>query len=176
GDGDQDLFVVNGLRSRGKQNYIPVLLEMIITPGVDFSDVNNYPDIGDMTWSGYQKQRFFHNLGDGTFAEMAAIAGVDNDLDGRGIAVADFDNDGLLDFYQTNANQPALLYRGTTEKPGNWVQLKLEGTQANRDAVGARVLLTAGGETYLREVNGGNGYSSQSAKRLHFGIGGATAV
>lgn len=176
-DGWEDIFTVNGLRSRGEQNYIPVLLEMIITPNVDFSDVNNYPDIGEMTWSGYQRQRFFHNAGDGTFAEISGVAGVDNDLDGRGVAVADFDEDGLLDIYQTNANQPALLYRGTTAGAGNWVQLRLEGTSANRNAIGARVVLEADdGETYIREVNGGNGYSSQSSKRLHFGIGAAAGV
>ena len=79
-DGWEDLFAVNGLRSAGEQNYIPVLVEMIIKPGVDFSDINSYPDIGDMTWSGYQKKRLFHNMGDGTFKEVAAEAGVDTTL------------------------------------------------------------------------------------------------
>ena len=175
-DGWEDLLAVNGLRSRGEKNYIPVLLEMIITPNIDFSDLNNYPDIGDMTWSGYQKQRLFKNLGDGTFKEIGAEAGVDNDLDGRGLAVADFDDDGLLDYFQTNANQPALLFHGVAKNPGSWVELKLVGTASNRNGIGARVLLTAGGETYLREVNGGNGYSSQSSTRLHFGLGKAKAV
>ncbi len=179
-DGWEDLFAVDGLRSRGEQNYIPVLLEVIITPGVDFSDVNTYPDIGDMTWSGYQKQRFFYNLGDGTFKEIGAEAGVDNDLDGRGIAMADFDDDGRLDFYQTNANQPALLYMNRSEKAGNWVELELTGSRSNRDAIGARAVLRASvdgrTETWLREVNGGNAYSSQSTKRLHFGLGAATRI
>ena len=67
---------------------------------MDFSDLESYPDIGEMTWSGYQKQRLFHNLG-GTFKEIGAQAGVDTNLDGRGIGVGDFDNDGLLDFLQT---------------------------------------------------------------------------
>jgi ASPIC and UnbV/FG-GAP-like repeat len=179
-DGWEDLFAVDGLRSRGKQNYIPLLLEVIITPGIDFSDVDSYPDIGDMTWSGYQKQRLFHNLGDGTFKEIGAAAGVDNDLDGRGIGMADFDDDGRLDLYQTNANQPALLYMNRTEGAGNWVELELTGTRSNRDAIGARVRLVARVgdrlETWIREVNGGNAYSSQSTKRLHFGLGAATAV
>jgi ASPIC and UnbV/FG-GAP-like repeat len=179
-DGWEDLFAVDGLRSRGKQNYIPLLLEVIITPGIDFSDVDSYPDIGDMTWSGYQKQRLFHNLGDGTFKEIGAAAGVDNDLDGRGIGMADFDDDGRLDLYQTNANQLALLYMNRTEGAGNWVELELTGTRSNRDAIGARVRLVAGVgdrlETWIREVNGGNAYSSQSTKRLHFGLGAATTV
>jgi hypothetical protein len=175
-DGWEDLFVVNGLRSAGKRNYIPVLLEMIITPGVDFSDINSYPDIEDMTWSGYQKKRLFQNTGDGAFREIGAEASLDNDLDGRGIGMADFNNDGLLDLYQTNARQPSMLFKGVTENPGSWVEIKLTGVQSNRDAIGARVTLTTEEGKFMREVNAGNGYASQSATRLHFGLGAATAI
>jgi hypothetical protein len=180
-DGWEDLFVVNGLRSAGEGNYIPLLLETIITPGIDFSDLDSYPDIGERTWSGYQKQRLFRNLGDGTFREMAEEAGVATDLDGRGIGVADFDSDGRLDLYQSNQRRESLLFRNVTESAGRWVQLRLVGAGAraggsNRSAIGARVTVTAGGETYLREVNGGNGYAGQSTTRLHFGLGNAEAV
>jgi hypothetical protein len=175
-DGWQDLFVVNGLRSASKENYIPVLVNMITKPGVDFTDVNNWPLIGEMTWSGYQKKKMFRNLGTQAFKEISAEAGVDNDKDGRGIGMGDFDNDGRLDFYQTNADQPALLYHNVSEGVGNWVELKLVGTKSNRDAIGARVTLKAGGQSMIREVNGGNGYSGQSSLRLHFGIGHATKV
>ena len=137
--------------------------------------MRSWPAIGDMSWSGHQRKKLFRNLGDHTFQEMARQAGVDNDLDGRGLAIADFDNDGLLDMYQTNANQRALLYRGVGAVPGNWVQLTLVGATV-RDAVGARVALQAGGQTQIREVDGGNGYAGQSTTRLHFGIGTATRV
>ena len=175
-DGWEDLFAVCGLRSAGPENYIPVLLEMIIKPGIDFTDVRNYPAIGTMTWSGYQKKKLFRNLGGGTFREMAAAAGVDNDLDGRGIGMADFDGDGLLDLYQTNANQPSLLYRNVSPRAGHWLALRLVGTRSNRDAIGARVVVRAGRETWLREVNGGNGYAGQSTTRLHFGLGAVAKV
>jgi hypothetical protein len=176
-DGWQDLFVVNGLRSAGKENYIPVLVNMITTPGIDFTDVNNWPNIGNMTWSGYQKKKMFRNLGNGSFKEISAEAGTDNDQDGRGIGIADFDNDGRLDIFQTNADQPTLLYGNRTEGAGNWVELKLTGgPKSNRDAIGARVTLTAGGMKQIREVNGGNGYSGQSTKRLHFGLGSADKI
>jgi hypothetical protein len=175
-DGWQDLYVVNGLRSAGKQNYIPVLVEMIIKPGVDFTDVASWPPIGTMSWSGFQKKKLFRNLGNQSFKEISAEAGVDNDLDGRGVGVADLDNDGLLDLVQTNAGQPVLLYRGTTGHPGNWIELKLVGTRSNRDAVGARVTVRAGGGTWIREVDGGNGYAAQSSRRVHVGLGKAARV
>jgi hypothetical protein len=175
-DGWQDLFVVDGLRSAGQENYIPVLVTMITTPGIDFTNINNWPSIGNMSWSGHQKKKLFRNLGTGVFKEISAEAGVDNDLDGRGIGLGDFDNDGRIDMVQTNADQNSLFYHNTTQPESNWVELKLVGTKSNRDAIGARVTLKAGSTRLIREVNGGNGYSSQSMKRLHFGLGNARKI
>ncbi len=175
-DGWLDLFVVDGLRSAGSENYIPVLVNMITTPGIDFTHVNNWPSIGNMSWSGHQKKKLFRNLGTQAFKEISGEAGVDNDLDGRGIGLADFDNDGMVDFVQSNADQPSLLYHNVTQPHGNWIELKLVGTKSNRDAIGARATLKAGGMRLIREVNGGNGYSSQSTLRLHFGLGSAQKV
>jgi hypothetical protein len=175
-DGWQDLFVVDGLRSGNKEDYIPVLLRMITTPGVDFADVRNWPHIGNMSWSGYQKKKLFRNLHGQAFKEISAEAGVDNVMDGRGIGVSDFDNDGRLDFFQTNANQEPLLYRNTTEGAGNWIEFRLIGTKSNRDAIGARIRLTTGGLVQTREIDGGNGYAGQSTRRAHFGLGKAEKI
>src|SRR5207302_10528724 len=152
------------------------ILPVITTPGLDITDANNWPDIGNRTWSGYQKKRLFRNLGNGAFKEISAEARVDNQLDGRGIGMIDFDNDGKLDLVQTNADQPLLLYHNVTERSGNWVELKLIGTKSNRDAIGARVKLEAGGLTQIREIDGGNGYAGQSTRRAHFGIGAAAKI
>jgi ASPIC/UnbV protein/VCBS repeat protein len=175
-DGWPDLFAVNGLRSAGPDSYLPVLLPMITTPNIDFSNLANWPPLGNRSWSGYQKKTLFRNLGSGQFRDVAEAAGVDNALDGRGIAVADFDNDGRLDLYQTNVDQPALLYHNTTDRVGNWIELKLIGSRSNRDAIGARVTVSAAGRRYLREIDGGNGYAGQSTTRVHVGIGSATRV
>ena len=175
-DGWPDLFVVNGLRSAGKENYIPVVVNLITQPGVDFTDARLWPHINDMTWSGYQKKKMFRNLGGQAFKEISGEAGVDNDKDGRGIAMADFDNDGKLDFYQANADQNGMYYHNISEGVGNWVQFKLTGTKSNRDAIGARITLTTGALKQIREIDGGNGYAGQSMKRAHFGIGKATKV
>jgi len=148
-----------------------VVAVTLTKPGVDFSDVASWPRIGGMTWSGYQKKKFFRNLDRHSFMEMAGPAGVDNDKDGRGIGVGDFDNDGRLDFYQTNADQPSLFYRNVSTGTGHWIELKLIGTRSNRDAIGARVTLQTGAATMIREVNGGNGYAGESTQRLHIGLG-----
>jgi hypothetical protein len=129
-----------------------------------------------MTWSGYQKKKFFRNLDGNSFKEISNAVGVDNDRDGRGIGVGDFDNDGLLDFYQTNADQDSLFYRNATTDAGHWIELKLVGSKSNRDAIGARVTLKAGTRSMIREVNGGNGYAGQSTQRVHFGLGANTSI
>jgi len=175
-DGWKDLFVVDGLRSAGKDNYIPVVVNLITTPGVDFTDARLWPNIGNMSWSGYQKKKMFRNLGGTAFKEISAEAGVDNDKDGRGIGMGDFDNDGKLDLYQANADQLPYLYRNNSEGVGNWVQIKLTGTKSNRDAIGARITLKAGGLTQIHEIDGGNGYAGQSTKKAHLGIGKASKV
>jgi hypothetical protein len=175
-DGWQDLFVVNGLRSAGSENYLTILLPMITKPGVDFSDVNNWPDIGSRSWSGFQKKRLFHNVGDGTFREIGADAGINNERDGRGIGVIDLDNDGLLDLVQTNADQAPIVYHNVSQNTGNWIELKLIGTKSNRDGIGARVQVQAGGLTQIRELDGGNGYAGESSRRIHFGIGSAAKI
>ncbi|HEY3567531.1 MAG TPA: ASPIC/UnbV domain-containing protein, partial [Thermoanaerobaculia bacterium] len=54
----------------------------------------------------------------------------------------------------------------------HWLEIELQGTKSNRDAVGARAVLKAGGKTMTREVTAGDGYASQSMLRLHFGLGG----
>jgi hypothetical protein len=172
-----DIFAVNGLRSAGPENYIPVLVTMITAPGIDFTNVHNWPSIGSMTWSGYQRKKLFRNLDGHSFKEISAAAGVDNDRDGRGLAMADFDRDGRLEFFQANANQEPILYRNVTGTTGNWIQLDLVGTSSNRDAIGARVTVKTGsGKTLIREVDGGNAYAGQSSRRVHVGLGPDTTV
>src|SRR4029077_8995438 len=63
-----------------------------------------------------------------------------------------------------------------TGEHGNWILVKLEGTQSNRSAIGARVTVNASGHQQVQEVRSGGGYISQSDFRLHFGLGTATKV
>jgi enediyne biosynthesis protein E4 len=93
---------------------------------------------------------------------------------GRAAAFADFDNDGDIDVLITNNGQgPQLLVNeGGNQK--HWLQLRLVGVRSNRDGIGARVKLRAGGLTQADEAKGGMSYQAAHDPRLHFGLGDAT--
>lgn len=169
-DGWLDLYVVNGWVSAGKDSYVPDIFNMVTKPGIDFADARNWPPMGNKSLSGYEKKRLFHNEHGAGFKDEAARHGVDSVRDGRGVAVADFDNDGRLDLFVANANAEPYLYHNTETTGNHWVQFRLEGTKSNRSAVGAQVRVTAGGRTLLSFVNGGNGFGAQSTSRVHFGL------
>jgi hypothetical protein len=175
-DGWLDLYVMNGWVSGGKESYVPDIFAMVTKPNIDFADARNWPPIGNKSLSGYEKKRLFHNQQGHIFKDEAARHGLDSTKDGRGIAVADFDNDGRLDLFVTNADDTPNLYHNVLPTGAHWVGLLLEGTKSNRAAIGAQVRLTANGQTYLRYVNGGNGFASQSTTRVHFGLGKAATI
>lgn len=89
----------------------------------------------------------------------------------RGSAVGDFDNDGDLDLLVLNLNNRCRLLRNDGGSKSAWLQVKLEGTKANRDAFGAVVKVTVGEKTQTRYITSSSGYLSQSQKAAHFGLG-----
>jgi hypothetical protein len=131
---------------------------------------------GDRSWHGWERNRHLRNNGDGTFHEIGRGAGTDLLANSRGVAVADFWNRGALDIAVAASEDRHVLLRNEAATRHHWLQVELTGTRSNRDAVGARVTLVAGGLRQLREVSAGDGYASQSALRLHFGLGEAATV
>ncbi len=175
-DGWLDLYVVNGWVSAGPENYVLDVFELIIRKDIDLADAKNWPPMGNKTLSGYQKNRLFRNQGGAIFKDEAGRHGVDSLADGRGVAVADFDMDGRLDLFVSNANGVPHLFRNVLGEVGSWLGLELSTIGGNAAAIGAQVTATAGGKKQLSFVNGGNGFASQSSRRLHFGLGKNTTV
>jgi hypothetical protein len=172
-DGWLDLYVLNGWVSAGQESYVPDIFAMITKPGLDLADARNWPVMGNKSLSGYQKKRLFHNNHGQIFRDDAKRHGLDSELDGRGVGVADFDNDGRLDLIVANANAEPLLYRNTSPPSANWVEFLLEGTRSNRAAVGAQIRIWVDGKPRLSFVNGGSSFAGQSSPRVHFGLGAA---
>lgn len=175
-DGWLDLYVTNGWVSAGPDSYVPDIFEMIVRPGVDLTDARNWPPMGDKSLSGFERNKLFHNERGHGFVDHAARHGVDSIRDSRGVAVADFDNDGRLDLFVANANASPNLYRNLMPPGPHWVAFVLEGTRSNRRATGAVVRVTSGGRTQVRAVDGGNSFAAQSSARVHVGLGTATRV
>jgi hypothetical protein len=94
----------------------------------------------------------------------------------RGLATGDFDNDGDLDFFVLNIDQPSVLLRNDGGNRNNWLSLELIGTKSNRDGVGARVIVRSGDFTQVAEKMSASSYLSQNDPRLHFGLGQRTKV
>jgi enediyne biosynthesis protein E4 len=89
----------------------------------------------------------------------------------RGVAVADYDNDGDLDILISNNGQVPQLFRNDGGNANHWLEILLIGTKSNRDGVGARVKLTAGDLILYDQRKGGMSYQSAQDPRLHFGLG-----
>lgn len=131
--------------------------------------------IGEHSLNGMERDYLLRNNGDGTFVDVAYVNQADRIEDGRGVSVVDYDRDGNVDVVLRNYRQPAQLLHNRGG-PGHWLELALVGTRSNRDAVGARITLTAGGKRQMREVRAGSGYLSASSLVQHFGLGAAEMV
>jgi len=150
-------------------------LDIVVTNGHPMDDIALDSDI--ITYA--QRPFLFENDGHGKFADAGRAHGAyfGTPAVGRGLATADYDNDGDLDFVVAANNGHAKLLRNDGgAAAGRFITLRLEGTRCNRDAIGARVTVRAGGRTQVQEVRSASSYLSQNDMRLHFGLGAATQV
>lgn len=128
--------------------------------------------------------RLFLANGDGSFRERAVEAGIDDRGEGRGVVCFDYDRDGDIDVFIANngrrfgdaAALPSRLYRNNSGNARHYLQVKLRGKSPNTEAIGARVYVTAGGFTQMRELRAGSNYVSQDPAVAHFGLGDATTI
>jgi len=124
-----------------------------------------------------QPQTLYLNLGTGRFVDVSATSG---DLQrpgvGRGAAFADFDNDGDVDIAVAQMNASPRLFRNDQTAPGHWVMFRTVGRRSNRDGIGARIAVGAGGLRQVWEIKRTVGIYSCSDPRAHFGLGEAARI
>jgi hypothetical protein len=152
-DGRLDLFIANGHVYQGVEK---------MSPGSHYKQINS----------------LFHNEGGGKFVEVTAAAGSGFTKPhlGRGAAFADFRNNGAPDIIVANNGDPPMLLRNSAGTGNHFVNIRLIGSRSNRDAMGAKIKLAAGGLRQIREISGGGSYLSQSDLRAHFGLGSNTRI
>ena len=176
-DGTLDLYLTNGYVSAGERSsYWYDFAVIAVGHSAIIGDAANWPAMKGRSLSGYQRKRVWLNDGSGRFTDVAQVVGVTDTYDGRAVALADLSNRGVLDVIVANQRGPLLIYRNTVQPGRHWIEIALEGSTSNRSAIGARVELQWNGQTQAQEVQGGNGFSSQNDRRLHYGLGSATKV
>ena len=148
-DGRRDIFYVNGH----------------VYPEVDAAAISE-------KWA--QPRVLFWNRGDSQFHDLSNRGGVGltEKHSSRGLAIADFDNDGRMEILIANMHEAPTLLRNFAQPAGGSVLVEAR-LKNGRAAIGARVTVTAGTRKQIDEVRSGGNHISQSDFRLHFGLGSA---
>ena len=154
-DSDLDLFCTAG----------GVRINEAVSPDASYNQRYGIPDV------------LVANDGQGHFIDVSSSAGpyFREALISRGAATGDLDNDGDLDIVVCNLADRAVLLRNETPS-GHWITLNLVAADGRRNPIGANVRIQAGGQRQRWFIHGAVTYLSQSDRRVHFGLGGATTI
>lgn len=188
-DGWLDVYITNLyenvlFRNRGDGTFEEISAAAGVTDrgmgwGIAFLDYDNdtRPDIYVANETRFAVDyQFFDNVlyrnENGLTFEVVSDDVLKSPYGGYGLAVADLDKNGQPDLVIANSGQEGnQLLLNQQENDHHWTRIKLEGTQSNRSAIGARVTLESGDVLLVDEVNAGTGFAGQNSLFLHFGLG-----
>jgi Flp pilus assembly protein TadD/peroxiredoxin len=182
-DGHSDLYVANGYISAPERSDLASFFwrqvvgksPLDATPSLAYErgwQALNELIRSDSSWSGYERNVMFANLGDGSFAEVSGAVGLDCVEDSRAFALADLDHDGRLELVLKNRNAPQLrILSNEMADLGQSIAFRLTGRKSNRDAIGAAITVEAGRLRQTKYLQAGSGFLAQHSKEVFFGLG-----
>jgi len=178
GDGTfQDMTDVAGVRDGG-WGWAASFADLDNDSNLDIIQINGFGTSPVSSFNEFYRDpaRIFMSNGDGTFEDKAASLRFDEFGLGRGVVCFDFDRDGDLDIFVANSLGAPRLWRNDLRVVGNYLCVALTYAPGNPRGIGARIKISAGGKTQIREIRGGCHYVSQNPAEAHFGIGSASVI
>jgi hypothetical protein len=185
-DGRLDLYSTNGMWGDGRDHDRELEFWWETLAYWDqYVDQKRTFDRRDAGIAGIERDRFWHNRGAGAadaplFQDVAFLAGLDLETNGRAAVVFDANGDGALDLYVRSVEKPEALFLGTREKDEHFLRLRLAGGSAkedNFDGVGCRIVATLpDGRRLVRDNGNASGYLSSGSPIVHLGLGHATGL
>ncbi len=182
-DGFQDLYITNGMISGPlREDLNSFFWRQVVGQSPDEPKPSHGYEQGwtainelireDYSWSGYERNIFYLNNGDGSFSDVSGALGLDFIEDGRTFALADLDHDGRLEAVLKNRNGPQVrILKNVAQALPPSISFRLLGTRSNRDAIGTTVTIETELGRQTRTLQAGSGFLAQHSKELFFGLG-----
>lgn len=184
-DGDFDLFIGTNSASdtffQNNGNGSFTRISNAVTEAYIQANASSWADIDndgnlDLFLTGDTERTLFLNTGNGSFQMQEDEPATSGTRYTAAVAFGDYDKDGFLDAaFPSHWEDPAVL-RNNGNDNNHWVSFYLEGTATNRNAIGAKVTITAGGEQMTNYIASQTGHSSQNSFNVHFGLGPSTTI
>ena len=173
------LFRNNGNRTFTDQTDLAGVRDSGWSWGTTFLDHDNDRDLDLFVTNGWDTtssdQSHLYRNDNGVFTDISNAAGVTDTGMGRGLLSFDYDNDGDLDVFIVNHGAKPILYRNDGGNDNDWLKIKVQGTDSNRDGIGTFITVdpddSVVGDEMVREINAGSNFLSQNELTAHFGLG-----
>jgi tetratricopeptide (TPR) repeat protein len=182
-DGFLDLYIANGMISGETRDDLNSFFwrQVVANSPTDAKPSHAYEQgwnaineviRSDGTWSGFERNVFFLNNGDGTFSDVSGIVGLDCMEDSRTFVLSDFDHDGRQEMVLKNRNSPQLrFFKNVIPDLAPAIAFRLTGKRSNRDAIGACITVETESGRQTRFLQAGSGFLAQHSKELFFAVG-----